>query len=78
MDVRTNSKNPQAKAKCEHIHQQVCNVLRTLLHGQQPPHIPIPGTRTNKTSLMKHHLLHHIQCALEHIPPWEVSPGSVV
>jgi hypothetical protein len=33
-DVPTTSKNPQAKAKCERIHQQVGNVLRTLLHGQ--------------------------------------------
>ena len=46
MDVPTTSKNPQAKAKCERIHLQVGNVLRTLLHGQQPPHLP--GTRTEK------------------------------
>ena len=31
-----------------------------------------------KTSLMKHHPLHRMQCAPEHIPPWEVSPGNVV
>ena len=75
-DVPTTSKNPQAEAKCERIHQQVGNVLRTLLHGQQLPHEP--GTRTENASLMKHHPLHRMQCAPEHIPPWEVSPGSLV
>ncbi len=32
-DVSMTSKNPQANAICEHMHQTVGNVLRTLLHG---------------------------------------------
>ena len=35
-DVPTSSKNPQANAICERMHQTVGNVLRTLLHGEPP------------------------------------------
>jgi hypothetical protein len=35
-DVPTPSKNPQANAICERMHQTVGNVLWTLLHGQPP------------------------------------------
>jgi len=38
-DVPTTSKNPQANAICERMHQTVGNVLRTLLHGQPPQQI---------------------------------------
>ncbi len=38
-DVPTTSKNPQANAICECMHQTVGNVLRTLLHGQPPQQI---------------------------------------
>ncbi len=38
-DVPTTSKNPQANAICERMHQTVGNVLRTLLHGQPPQHV---------------------------------------
>jgi hypothetical protein len=42
-DVLTTSKNPQANAICEGMHQTVGNVLRTLLHGQ--PLQQITGAR---------------------------------
>ena len=38
-DIRsasTTSKNPQANAVCERMHQTVANVLQTLLHGNRP------------------------------------------
>ena len=35
-DVPTSSKNLQANAICERMHQTVGNVLRTLLHGEPP------------------------------------------
>ncbi len=35
-DAPTSSKNPQANAICEWMHQMVGNVLRTLLHGEPP------------------------------------------
>lgn len=35
-NVPTSSKNPQAKAICERMHQTVGNVLRTLLHVNPP------------------------------------------
>jgi transposase InsO family protein len=35
-DAPTSSKNPQANAICERMHQTVGNVLRTLLHGEPP------------------------------------------
>ncbi len=38
-NVPTTSKNPQANAICERMHQTVGNVLRTLLHGRLPQHI---------------------------------------
>jgi hypothetical protein len=37
--VPTTSKNPQANAICERMHQAVGNILRTLLHGQPPQQI---------------------------------------
>ena len=33
--ANTTSKNPQANAVCERMHQTVANVLRTLLHGKR-------------------------------------------
>ncbi len=38
-DVPTTSKNPQANAICERLHQTEGNVLRTLLHRQLPQQI---------------------------------------
>jgi hypothetical protein len=38
-DAPTSSKNPQANAICERMHQTVGNVLRTLLHGEPPKNI---------------------------------------
>ena len=35
-DAPTSSKNPQANAICEQMHQTVGNVLQTLLHGEPP------------------------------------------
>jgi len=35
-DAPTSSRNPQANAICERMHQTVGNVLRTLLHGEPP------------------------------------------
>jgi hypothetical protein len=35
-DAPTSSKNPQADAICERMHQTVGNVLQTLLHGEPP------------------------------------------
>ncbi len=35
-DAPTSSKNPQANAICEWMHQTVGNVLHTLLHGEPP------------------------------------------
>ena len=35
-DAPTSSKNPQANAICERMHQTVGNILRTLLHGEPP------------------------------------------
>ncbi len=40
-DVPTTSKNPQANAICERMHQTVGNVLRTLLHGQPPQQVTV-------------------------------------
>ncbi len=40
-DTLTSSKNSQAKAICERMHQMVSNVLRTLLHGEPPQDITI-------------------------------------
>ena len=45
-DVPTTSKNPQANAICERMHQTVGNVLRTLLHGQPPQHVT--GTKAKE------------------------------
>jgi hypothetical protein len=45
-DIPTTSKNPQANAICERMHQTVGNVLRTLLHGQPPQHVT--GTRAKE------------------------------
>ena len=45
-DVLTTSMNPQANVICEHMHQTVGNVLRTLLHGQPPQHVT--GTRAKE------------------------------
>ncbi len=36
-DVCTTAKNPQSNTVRKRIHQTVGNVLRTLLHGEQPP-----------------------------------------
>ena len=33
--ANTTSKNPQANAVCERMHQTVANILRTLLHGHK-------------------------------------------
>ena len=38
-DVCTTAKNPQSNAVCERMHRTVGNVLRTLLHGEQPQNI---------------------------------------
>jgi hypothetical protein len=38
-DAPTSSKNPQANAICERMHQTVGNVLRTLLHGEPLPDV---------------------------------------
>jgi hypothetical protein len=38
-DAPTSSKNPQANAICEQMHQTVGKVLRTLLHGEPPQDI---------------------------------------
>ena len=35
-DVPTTSRNPTANAVCERMHQSVGNILRTLLHGNDP------------------------------------------
>ncbi len=35
-DVPTSSKNPQANAICEQMHQMIINVLQTFLHGEPP------------------------------------------
>ena len=35
-DTPTSSRNPQANAICERMHQTVGNILRTLLHGEPP------------------------------------------
>ncbi len=35
-DAPTSSKNPQANAICERMHQTVGNILCTLLHGEPP------------------------------------------
>ncbi len=36
-DVCSTSKNPQSNAICEGMHQTVTNVLRTLVHTNNPP-----------------------------------------
>jgi hypothetical protein len=35
-DAPTSSKNPQANAICERMHQTVGNIVQTLLHGESP------------------------------------------
>ena len=35
-DVLTTSRNPNANGICERMHQTVGNVLRTLVHAEQP------------------------------------------
>ncbi len=38
-DALTSSKNPQANAICEQMHQTVGDVLCTLLHGEPPQEV---------------------------------------
>ena len=38
-DISTTSKNTQANAICERMHQKVGNMSQTLLHGQPPQHV---------------------------------------
>ena len=43
-DRPTTSRNPQANAVCERMHQTVGNILRTLLHGHPPNQNENPNT----------------------------------
>jgi len=72
-NVVTTAKNPQANAICERMHQTVGNVIRTLLHVNQPADI------NSATELVESALataMHSIRCAMH--STMKATPGSVV
>ncbi len=74
-DVPTTSKNPQANAICERMHQTVGNILRTLLHGQPPQQIT--GARAKDFIDKALAITMHAICAWTHSTLGS-SPGSLV
>ena len=72
-DKPTTSRNPQANAICERLHQTVANILRTIIIDNPPQHID------QATSAMDHALstaMHVTRCATSRT--LGISPGALV
>jgi len=57
-DAPTSSKNPQANAICERMHQTVGNILRTLLHGEPPQDVTRAKDFIDEALSIAMHALH--------------------
>ncbi len=72
-DAPTSSKNPQANAIYERMHQMVGNILRTLLHGEPPQDVTRAKDCIDEVLLIATHAV----CTSIHTTLGS-SPGSLV
>jgi hypothetical protein len=56
-DAPTSSRNPQANAICERMHQTVGNILRPLLHGEPPRDVTKAKDFINETLSIAMHAM---------------------
>jgi transposase InsO family protein len=72
-DVATTSRNPQANAVCERMHQTVGNILRTLLHVNRPQNAQAAAQLVDEALATA---MHAMRCAASRT--LGISPGALV
>ena len=72
MDSPTTSRNPQANAVCERLHQTVANILRTTTHGEVADEQKALQELNNELAIA----VHETRCSVSR--SLAVSPGSLV
>jgi transposase InsO family protein len=69
----TTSRNPQANAICERMHQTVGNILRTLLHGEPVTAQTAPEIVDNALATAMHALRTSVSRSLDYHSPGEIA-----